>query len=1002
MKKINSSKNRLAVSISMILAAGMIPAAVTAQTVNAEELAVENQQVATQTSEGQSPAAEKIEVIEIKGIRGSLIRSMDMKREANGVVDAISAEEMGKFPDTNLAESLQRITGVSVSRANGEGSQITVRGFGPDFNLVTLNGRQMPGTGFSRSYNLENLSSEGVSALEVFKTARAENPSGGLGATVNIVTTKPLNQPGERYSVSAKAIADTSNETGADVTPELAAVYSNTFLDDKLGVAFSASHQERDFQKQSANIQGWQANVALPVLAADKVVDARPTDAQGQKTGNYFFPKDMNYSIENLERERSNGQLTLQYRPIDSLTITTDYTASRAITGSESIGWGIWNEFGGNINAYELDERGTALYADISGNDGSFTANKGTTQVDAASIGLNLDWQLNEDWRFTLDYHNSTNDIDNGADKGSRNSGQVILGSDKLLSKIYDFRTGEIPHAMVLWANGTDELMPSEIDSNFSQFTHSPGESEIDQLQLDGSWNNSVFEIPLVNVKFGVAMTDQMMGGYSGWSGLRGGPGFNPSFTFIFPDSMFTRHSTSNFLNEFNGGGSALRPHYYYTYDFDEAVARQMAYLTASVMGADVYVPDAYFDGIDSSSSVREKTNSVYAQSQWEFQVGRFPTQLNAGVRYEETKVPSRVRQKVETQVNWDSPSEWITQYLPGADTFLEQTGKNDVLLPMLDLKVELTDDIVSRFSWGKTITRAPLGLLAGGRGLSGSPKPGARTGSQGNTDLLPFESTNLDLTFEYYYAEGSYAAIGYFKKDVDNFIQTTITETTIEGLHDILNGPRYLKAIADITARGEQATSTAIFAQMLANGNGNADGKIEPTAQDPLIVWNISQPQNTDSKTVDGFEFAVQHLFGDSGFGLGVNATVVQGDVEFDTESLNQQAPLTGLSDSANFQAFYERDGWSAKIAYAWRDSYLIGVGQSQGSSDAPPQFAKTYGQWDVSVNYAWNDQLTVFIEGVNLNNETEQGYGRYEEQFLFARQYGPRYTIGMRYNFQ
>ncbi|MBU2428983.1 MAG: TonB-dependent receptor, partial [Gammaproteobacteria bacterium] len=940
MKTINSTKNRLAVSISIILGVGMVPTVFAAQTADNATAAPK--------------AEEKIEVIQVSGIRGSLIRSMDLKREANGVMDAISAEEMGKFPDTNLAESLQRITGVSVSRANGEGSQITVRGFGPDFNLITLNGRQMPGTGNSRSYNLENLSSEGVSALEVYKTARAENPSGGLGATVNIVTTKPLSQPGERYSLSAKAIVDTSNEMGSDVTPEVAAVYSNTFADDKIGVAFSISHQERDFQKQTANIQGWQANVALPTLAADKVVDARPTDASGNKVGNYFFPKDMNYSIENLERERSNGQLTLQYQPIESLVMTVDYTASRAITGSESIGWGIWNEFGGNINAYELDSRGTALFADISGNDGSFTANKGTTQVDAKSVGLNLDWTLNDDWRFSLDYHNSSNDIDNGADKGSGNSGQVILGSDKLLTKIYDYRTGEIPHAMVLWANGTDELMASEIDSNFSQFTHSPGESEIEQLQLDGTWNNSVFKIPLVNVKFGLAMTDQKMGGYSGWSGLRGGPGFSPSFTSIFPDSMFTRHTTENFLNEFSGGGSALRPHYYYTYDFDEAVARQMAFLTADVMGADVYLPDAYIDGIDSSGSVREKTNSAYLQSQWEFQAGEFPVQLNVGLRYEETKVPSRVRQKVETQVNWDSPSEWITQYQPGSDTFLEQTGKNDLLLPMLDLKVELTDDIVSRFSWGKTITRAPLGLLAGGRGLSGSPKPGSRTGSQGNTDLLPFESTNLDLSLEYYYAEGSYVALGYFRKDVDNFIQTTITETTIEGLHDILNGPRYQQAVADITARGEQATSTAIFAQMLANGHGNADGKIEPTAQDPLIVWNISQPQNTDSKTVDGFEFAVQHLFGDSGFGLGVNATVVQGDVEFDTESLSQQAPLTGLSDSANFQAFYERDGWSAKIAYAWRDSYLIGVGQSQGSSDAPPQFARTYGQWDVSVNYA------------------------------------------------
>lgn len=148
--------------------------------------------------------AQEIEIIQVSGIRGSLMRSMDLKRSSSGVVDAISAEELGKFPDTNLAEALQRITGVTISRSNGEGSQITVRGFGPEFNLVTLNGRQMPGTGFTRSYNLENLSSEGVSTLELQKTARAENPSGGLGATVNIITMKPLNNPGQHFSVSAK------------------------------------------------------------------------------------------------------------------------------------------------------------------------------------------------------------------------------------------------------------------------------------------------------------------------------------------------------------------------------------------------------------------------------------------------------------------------------------------------------------------------------------------------------------------------------------------------------------------------------------------------------------------------------------------------------------------------------------------------------------------------------------------------------------------------------
>ena len=481
-----------------------------------------------------------------------------------------------------------------------------------------------------------------------------------------------------------------------------------------------------------------------------------------------------------------------------------------------------------------------------------------------------------------------------------------------------------------------------------------------------------------------------------------GGPGFNPSYTEIFPDSMFTRHDTSGLLAQFDGGGSNLQPGYYYTYDFDEAVARQMAYLTSDVTVGDAYAANAYMDGIDSESYVEEITNSFYIQSSWEFDVSDYYVKVNAGLRYEQTDVTSTVRQRVEEQVNWISASEWIMQYAAGGDdNFLEQQGDYDILLPSIDVSVDLTEDVVARVSWGKTMSRAPLGDLAGGRSLTGSPKPGSRTGSQGNTNLLPFESTNLDLSLEYYYAEGSYASVGYFKKDVDNFIQTTITQTTIEGLYDILNGPRYLQAVSDIESRGEQATTDAIFAQMISNGYGNANGVIEPNSDDPLMVWNISQPQNTDSKSVDGFEVAVQHLIGETGFGVGVNATFVDGDVEFDSESLDQQAPLTGLSDSANFQGFYEKDGLSIKITYAWRDSYLIGVGQAQGSADAPPQYAKAYGQWDMSVNYDVNENVTVFFDGINLNNATEEGYGRYEEQFLFANQYGPRYSIGARYTF-
>jgi iron complex outermembrane receptor protein len=989
MKNITFTKSRLATAIAMLMTTTLV-------------------QAQDNTAADNAAASEEIEVIQVSGIRGSLIRSMDVKRDASGVVDAISAEEMGKFPDTNLAESLQRITGVTVSRANGEGSQITVRGFGPDKNLVLLNGRQMPGTGNTRSYNLENLASDGVSALEVYKTARAENPSGGLGATVNIITAKPLQTPGQRYVVSAKGIYDSSNVKGDDVTPELSAMYSNTFADEKFGVAVSVTHQQRDFQRQYANIQGWQAQTSLPTLDAANVIDARPEDAEGNKIGPAFFAKDMNYGIDDVQRERSNGQITFQFAPVDNFVATLDYTASEAITGVNTIGWGIWNEFGGNINAYELDANGTALYADISGNDGSFTASRNTTEVKARSVGLNLDWQVTEDFHMSLDYHDSNNKTDNGADKGLGSDGQVIIGSDQLVTKIYDYRNTDIPQASILWRNGTNELTPGEMDSNFSQFTHSPGESAIKQLQIDSTWYNSVFDIPLVSVKLGAAFTDQNMGGYSAWSDLRGGPGFSPSFTEIFPDGMFTRHSTAGFLDEFSGGGLNMASPYYYTYSFDEAVARQAAYLTEALLGADAYVPDAYFSGIDSRSKVQEETLSVYLQSDWQFDIGRFPARLNASVRYEETDVTSTVLQPVPQQVNWVSASEWIMQNQAGEETFLTMTGKHDVLLPMFDFRVDLTDDLVARLSWGKTIARAPLGNLAGGRSLSGSPKIGSRVGSEGNTNLLPFESKNLDLSLEYYYAEGSYASVGYFNKDVKNFISTGgagTFEEQFEGLRDIYQGPRYLAAQQQLVNAGDANPDIGdIYLQMLANGHGTGplNNIIQPAADDPLITWLITRPVNGDEKSVNGVELAVQHLFGESGFGFGANATFVDGDVKFDPQDLTVQSPLEGLGDSANFQAFYENNGLSVKVTYAWRDAYLIGVGQSQGSSDAPPQFAKTFGQWDMSINYDINDNLTVFIEGINLNNETEQGYGRYEEQFLFARQYGTRYALGVRYSFQ
>ncbi len=982
MKDITFNRTRLAASISILLGAGAAPATFA--------------QEADTTSND-------IEVIQVKGIRGSLARSMDIKREGTGVVDAISAEEMGKFPDTNLAESLQRITGVTVSRANGEGSQITVRGFGPNFNLMTLNGRQMPGTGNSRSYNLENLASSGVSALEVYKTARAEYPSGGIGATVNIVTTQPLTSPGLKYSISGKGIRDTSNVEGDGVTPELAALYSNTFADNTIGLAISLSHQGRDFQQQSANIPGWQADQGLGGATGDDAIDLRGVDADGEKLGHTYFPRQVSYDIADVQRTRNNGQVTLQYAPTDAMTFSLDYTRSEAQTATEARGFGIWFNWGGNITNYQLDENGTAINFTETANDWAHSVGANTLLVEAESIGFNFDWQLTDDFHVEFDYHDSSNSTDTGGDKGTGYASSIIVAPNNIVTKTYDYSKGEIPNYAITWPNGAAEASPNDFDPLFGQFSKSEGESTVKQFQLHTEWVNPDDGI-LANIKFGVASTEQSIGGFGTGSGNIGPNGYLGNQA-IFPDSMFTRQDTGSFLDALDGGGNDLTTNYYYTFDTAETIARMVNFFDS--------VPLDPFDTDLSSTNfgqVNEETSSVYLQSALYFEIADMPVDVNLGVRYEKTDVVSDVIQSVEDRIVWSNPTEWQLRNIPGEDQAVFFEGEHDVTLPSIDIKVEVTDDIIARMSMGKTITRAPLGDLVGIRSLSSSPKPGSRNGSQGNTNLLPFESSNFDLSVEYYYADASYVSIGYFSKNVKNFITNTTTGTEVEGLRDPIAGPRAAQAVSDLVlASGDPSFIPAdgdVWQQIIDNGGGVFDPITGNTvvfqnSDDPLIVWDINQPTNGDTRKVDGIEFAVQHMFGESGFGSAFNFTVVDGDVEFDVESFGPQSPLEGLSDSANLNVFYEKDGLSVKVTYAWRSDYLIGVGQAQGSSEGPPQFGKEYAQTDISVNYDVTDELTVFFEGINLTNETEQGYGRYEEQFLFARQYGPRYTLGARYTF-
>ena len=281
-------------------------------------------------------AGDGLEEVVVTGIRGSLTAALDVKRESSGVMDAISAEDIGKFPDTNLAESLQRVTGVSINRVEGEGSEVTIRGFGGAFNIVTLNGRQMPaanatpgffglnnnrgGSGQSRSFDFSNLASEGVSGLQVYKSGRVGVPSGGLGGTINIQTIQPL-EAGNQFSFGAKALQDSGS---GDVTPEISGLGSWTNDAGTFGVSAFGSVQEREYTNRTA-ITGGSGGLQwrFPFDHSGPYQGATVINPPGpdQLTG---FPNSATMTYAEGTRERTNGMVTLQWAPTERMTITAD------------------------------------------------------------------------------------------------------------------------------------------------------------------------------------------------------------------------------------------------------------------------------------------------------------------------------------------------------------------------------------------------------------------------------------------------------------------------------------------------------------------------------------------------------------------------------------------------------------------------------------------------------------------------------------------------------
>jgi TonB-dependent receptor len=975
---------------------------------------------AAQTALAQDAPAESAvdgDEIVVTGIRASLAASADIKREAQGVVDAISSEDIGKFPDTNLAESLQRITGVSIDRSNGEGSLVTVRGFGPEFNLVTLNGRQMPTSSLgdgasapsSRSFDFANLASEGVAGVEVYKTGRAAIPSGGIGSSINIKTPRPLDKPGLSGSIAVKGVYDSSRNEGNPITPEVSGIISTTFADDRIGIMIAGAYQKRKASVNVANV-GWRDGYLGNENNWGSLTQDPADTRFGQITNRpgptdvYQVPQNASYDLNDIDRERINGQAVLQFRPIDSLTATVDYTYSRNTVEVRNSNVGVWFNHNNTSSAWtDGPVAGPIFYSEAFGpgenKDLSYSGSLVANRTENKSLGGNLRWDAPGGVTMELDFHHSTAESKPTNKYGTSVSvGNAVFG---VVNQRIDFDS-YLPVISYQIRPGTDALNAALITPTGNAFRNAYFRDEINQAQFRGRYDHDGDFLD--SIDFGVSYIENKVRSAYGFIQNDSWGGAGPASDI--PDDIFTLETLPDKFKGLNGAADIIPS--FYKFDFERMVGLiDGLYGTCNNAGS----ADTCLANYTTDRRITEKTLSPYLQVSTKFDVGAGEAHLTAGVRYEDTIVDASALVPIPTGTRWVAANEFGVIFGPTSD-FTRFKGSYDHWLPAVDFDIEPIENVKLRASYSHTITRPDYASMQGGRTIDQLFRIAGGTGSQGNPGLLPYKSKNIDLSAEWYYERESYVSAGFFHKRVSNFLSTTRVDTAAFGLTNPADGPRYRTAVA---ARGANAGANDLRDFILrnypasvrvnrdANGNPVLDasgfwtGDIFGLAEDAPLNFEITTPINSDqSAKIHGFEFALQHSFWDTGFGVQLNYTIVNGDATYDNTqpSTVPQFALTGLSDSANAVAYYDKGPLQARVAWNWRDKFLAGTGPN-------PFYVEEYWQIDASASYEFIPGLTAFVEAINLTGESRRGHLRSENNVAFASPGYARYAAGVRFNF-
>jgi len=944
-----------------------------------------------------APVEEEVEVIEVTGMRASLTSALAAKRDTSNLVEVIDAIDIGKLPDQNLAEVLENITGVQITRRAGVGNGVQIRG--SNANRVEINGVATVGSGSGRNgIDFEDVNASIIAGIEVTKSPEAKTVEGSIGGTINLKTIRPLELTEMLGSIRVQG--EQSSLSTESMTPRLSGAYGDNWETDsgKFGFVISGSYTEQE----SVSFR--------PRTDRDNLVTR---DDGSQFQGIQFLVQEQ----ENFDYETTNLASTFEWAPNDDLKFHVD-----AIVNSQER----------SQDSYRIQASGVSTLRNLAGSQPTafetINYGYGLDSYQAALTGVLEPDLANDDddpnLRFSSDTSSRVTDnnvfVFGGEWQGDNLQASFEVSSSRSetsspnLSTTVNFINPNCP----LDATSNDNCVPFKYDLsggslafgiNFdSPFAPSvadltnPANVVLDQVQVgrdtqdnqeDGFRTDFTYFLDdgiVTSVDFGYRYNQSS----SEYNRIRDNIGGFSRMADSPNGTLFEELLVKGPSNYGDGDGRSLFVSNFLLIDPDRAFSDAddvIKILQDAVIEHDPDSPDILNLQSDQNAyyNVEEQTHALYLQANFEWEMIRG----NIGVRYIDTSIDS---------IGY-SPED-----ANGIRALATTSGSYDFLLPRLNIVADLTDDVVLRFGYGDDIRRPGFNNLASSFRFDSSENASV---SLGNPGLEPEEVTSLDLSLEWYFAEAAVASVGYFQKK-----RTNIFGQDFEGALVTPDGSGGFFRETDPNCPGGGIYNPEVVPNVL--GDPNSTG----------LCVDFTRPGNDpETTTQTGFEFAFQYdlssfeedLGWASGFGVVTNFTIQDfsgGSVEDCTSGrgltvLGELCIDRGLLDFSetayNFTLYYEKFGLSARMRYTWRDAFRTndfggGANTSGSSTLSFPVVTAARGQLNASVNYNVTDKLNIGIEAVNLTEERIEQYCVSDNALLcFVGLPDRRVTIGASYRF-